>query len=58
LIVLVCRRQRPLASGGGARITPRGGGGAGGGGGGAGGLRGSALMALVASTKLLTVKPG
>jgi len=54
LIVLVCRRQRPLASGGGARITPRGGGG----GGGAGGLRGSALMALVASTKLLTVKPG
>jgi len=55
LIVLVCRRQRPLASGGGARITPRGGGG---GGGGAGGLRGSALMALVASTKLLTVKPG
>jgi len=53
LIVLVCRRQRPLASGGGARITPRGGGG-----GGAGGLRGSALMALVASTKLLTVKPG
>jgi len=56
LIVLVCRRQRPLASGGGAPITPRGGGG--GGGGGAGGLRGSALMALVASTKLLTVKPG
>ena len=51
--MLVCRRQRPLASGGGAWITPRGGGG-----GGAGGLRGSALTALVASTKLLTVKRG